>query len=268
MIDIHAHILPGVDDGADSIEEAVAIARSSEEQGIQGIVATPHYLQEGFQLSPAETKERVSRLQQVLDKKGIDVKIYPGAEIFISPDTGQIIEQGRCSSINNGNYILLELPLGEIPSYTRNVFYDLKVMGYQVVLCHPERYREIIDDPNLLYNWIRDGIYAQLNASSLTGIYGKRVKRAAEILIKHNLVQLIGSDVHSVNHRSQCLIDGIDLVRQLAGDRADDMINNNNRMINDKELYYPKPLYYQKDRGLINRIIGVFKDHKTVNVEE
>ncbi len=252
MIDIHSHILPGVDDGAESLKESLTIAEMAAADGLKGIVATPHFMEEGYRMSVQEIIERVTELQKELDIQGINLRIYPGAEVFIYPGLARDLEQGLVPTINGGKYILLELPMGEFPVYTDDTLYELKVMGYRPVICHPERYRQVMEDPNILYTWLKEGIYAQVNASSLIGIFGGRVKQTAEILVEHNMVQLIGSDLHSLNKRNECLIDGLARMRQLTGNNVDIIINNNQRLVDNQDLEIIQPAFYQEKKGLIN----------------
>lgn len=258
MLDLHSHILPGVDDGAETIEEAVAIAREAERQGIRGIVATPHYLEEGFQLSPEETDKRVKELQHFLKNEGISITVYPGAEVFITPDLGKSVSGGFIPTLNHSKYILIELPFNTLPGYTDEVLYDLLVMGYTPIIAHPERYIYIHKDPNILYNWIQNGIYAQLNAGSLIGNYGNRIKKNAEVLIKHNLLHLIGSDVHSNNRRRECLEEGYIKLKEISS-HAEEILMNNERVIKNQQLTSFEPVFYKKD-GFISRVI---KGNKT-----
>ncbi len=251
MIDIHSHILPGVDDGVESLRESLAIAEMAVADGLKGIVATPHFMEEGYRMSIQEITDRVAELQSKLDKQGIDLRIYPGAEVFIYPELCRDLEKDLVPTINGGKYLLLELPMGQFPAYTDDILYDLKVMGYRPVICHPERYRQVIKDPNILHLWLKDGIYAQVNASSLIGIFGERVKRTAEILVEHNLVQLIGSDLHSLGRRKECLVDGLARIKQLAGNSVDHFIDNNQRLVNNQNLDIVHASFHQEKKDLL-----------------
>lgn len=254
MIDIHTHILPDVDDGAENLEIALAIAREAEKQGIKDLVATPHYLEDGYRLSPPEIKERVVKLQRVIEKENIKVKVLPGSEVFISRDLSKRVDDGLITTINDSRYILIEFPLTEIPVFTSNIFYDLMIMGYKPVISHPERYKPVMEDPNYLYSWVKEGVYAQVNASSLLGVFGSGVKKTAEVLVKHNLVQLIGSDVHSTGQRRECLKEGLARVRELVGPSADKYLENGDRLINDRELVFLPPRPYKKKNGFFSRV--------------
>ncbi len=262
MIDIHSHILPGVDDGVENLKESLAIAEKAAADGIKGIVATPHFMEEGFRSSVQEIIDRVAELQRELDKRGIRLRIYPGAEVFIYPGLSRDLAQGLVPTINGSKYILLEFPIRGFPSYTEDTLYDLKVMGYRPVICHPERYQQVMEGLNLLYNWLKEGIYAQVNASSLIGIFGKKVQETAELLVRHNLVQLIGSDLHSLDRRSECLVEGLARIRQLTGNNVDLLRDNNQRLVADQQLELLEPVFYQEKSGILTKFKKFFASQR------
>ncbi|MFW6034839.1 MAG: tyrosine-protein phosphatase [Halothermotrichaceae bacterium] len=236
MIDIHSHILPGVDDGAKNLDESLKIARQSEKQGIKGLVVTPHCMDSGYYMTPSTTIKRILSLQQCLYREGINIRLYPGAEVFITIDLADKVQKKQVLTLNHGSYILIELPTVKIPKYTESVLYKLKTAGYNPIISHPERYKDIAAEPDILYYWFKNGIYAQVNASSLLGKFGKKVKKTAELFVKNNLVQLIGSDVHSISSRNQCLQEGLKRVERLSAGSAEIMIENNSLLIKDKQL--------------------------------
>ncbi|MEC9488874.1 MAG: CpsB/CapC family capsule biosynthesis tyrosine phosphatase [Halanaerobium sp.] len=254
MIDIHTHILPGVDDGPDSMEVSLKIVRAAREQGITKMVATPHYLEEGYQLTPEETGERVAKLQEAVDEAGVKVEILPGAEAYLTADLGKRVQDGLVTPINHSRYILVEFPMTYVPAYVNNVFYDLKIMGYTPIICHPERYSPIREKPDYLYEWLQDGILAQVNASSLLGVYGSRVRKAAEILVRNNLVQLIASDAHSTGRRKVNLKAGVSKLKGIVGNYAENYLKNAENVITDTELDYAEPIRYEKSSGLLKRV--------------
>ncbi len=249
MIDIHTHILPSVDDGPKNYKQALEIIKESSKQGIKKMVATPHYLEKGFQLYPEETEKKVAELQDRINKEGINMEIFPGAEVHINPDIGKKLKNGLVSTVNHSHYILIEFPFAYIPDYVDNVFYDLKIMGYTPIICHPERYSEIIKHPNILYNWIQEGMLAQVNASSLIGAFGKEVKETAIKLVNHNLIQFIGSDVHSTKNRKQYLKRAVKLLEDSDID-TEYFFNNAEQILKDNKVKKLIPVKYKPDSFL------------------
>lgn len=251
MIDLHTHILPGVDDGVESKDEAAAVAYDAVQQGVKKVIATPHYLVGNQKLTAAEIKERIKNLEEFLKHKGIEIEILPGMEIYIRKNLGKLAKEGQLLGLNESRYLLIELPLNNLPHYTEDVFYDLQVLGYQPIIAHPERYRVVREDPNLLYRWLEAGALAQLNGGSLLGIFGERVKNTAEILVEHNLVQLVASDLHSNKRRRECL--------EEVNARLEEMESqikywqNAEAVIRDQKVQLNDIQYYKKKKGFLDR---------------
>lgn len=151
------------------------------------------------------------------------------------------MEEGEILTINNSRYFLLEFPPDIVPEYTVNVLYSLKVMGYKPIIVHPERYEPVQANPDLLYYWIEDGFLAQVNASSLLGVFGSDVEKIAVKLVKNNLVQFIGSDLHGTGRRDQCLGRGLNKLKRLTGPYAEQYLENAAAVINDEELNFMDP---------------------------
>lgn len=254
MYDIHSHILPAMDDGARNLAESIRIAEETVKKGIKGIVATPHFMEEGYRFALPELEEKIRQFQEVLKKREIDLEIYPGAEVFIYPGLIRDLEEGLVPTINKSSYLLLEFPMYGFPPYTGDLLYNLQVLGYKVIIAHPERYREVVEAPDFLYRFARGSIYAQVNSSSLLGVLGERVKRTAEILFLHNMVQLIGSDLHSTGRRGQTLREGVERLKELDRERAELLLRNNRRVIEDKELECLEPLPYRGKGGLLDKL--------------
>jgi len=141
MIDTHLHILPGVDDGPESMEESVALARVLVQEGIYSAIATPHYNDQFVQRSAAEIKERVNELQQVLDRQGILLRLFAGHEALIQPGLVDDIQAGRLATLNGSRYLLLELWNSSWLPETERVIFELRASGITPILAHPERYR-------------------------------------------------------------------------------------------------------------------------------
>lgn len=246
LIDIHTHILPGVDDGPETIGETMVMLRMALERGVNKIVVTPHYvkgsdLKKGFIFKPGVIIEHINNLKSLLDEENINIDLLPGSEVYFTPSLGKYLEDGLITTINNSRYFLLEFPSRYIPVEYINVFYDLYHLGYKPILCHPERNAEIIRDPGILYDFIKsDWVLAQVNSSSLLGIYGSRVQKTAELLVKNNLVQLIGSDCHSIGKRYPSLMEGLSYIDKI-NDNSSYFIENNLKITNDEKISILEP---------------------------
>jgi protein-tyrosine phosphatase len=199
MIDIHSHILPGLDDGAANMDEAVAIARGALASGIKQIVATPHVRTRRYP-SKETILDATSNLQKELQKKGINFPVLPGGEYRIDPELPQRFSKGELLTINDkGRYLLVELPDAYVPDYTAAVLNDLQAQGVTPIIAHPERNDDFIRDHSRLYELVAHGALAQLTAGSLTGFYYPEITVAARAFLEQGLIHFLGSDAHSAS---------------------------------------------------------------------
>jgi len=254
MIDIHSHILPNVDDGAENIEESIAMARIYLDNGINKVIATPHYI-EGYENSIKENNViALEKLKEALDKEGLDLKVYLGNEIYISMDIPSLIKEGKVATLNDSRYVLIEFPMIDMPMYTESVIYELLLKGYIPIIAHPERYSSIIEDPNILYELISKGALAQLNLPSLEGKYGEEIKNTAEILLKYNMIHLVGTDAHSKGRRAPYVKKSLDLLIELVGETVFIEITYLNplKVISNEIISPNTPIKYKKPKGFLH----------------
>jgi protein-tyrosine phosphatase len=209
MIDTHLHILPGVDDGPQTIEEAVDLARVLVQEGVHAAVATPHYNDEFPQRSAAEIKVRVNELQQVLDYEEIPLHLFSGHEVLIKPGLVEDIQAGRLATLNGSRYLLLELWNNTwLPETDRTIF-ELRAFGITPILAHSERYRILQKDLERIASLLRQGVLIQITASSLVGMQGRTAQHTAEMLLKRGLVHCIASDAHGLHRRPPAIAQGL-----------------------------------------------------------
>ncbi|MEQ8235516.1 MAG: CpsB/CapC family capsule biosynthesis tyrosine phosphatase [Syntrophomonadaceae bacterium] len=195
LIDIHTHILPGADDGAQDLKEALAMAEAAVKDGVNLLVATPRVCPGMFDNTRAEILNKVQILNQCLELSHIKLPILAGAEYVLTPDLPQHYSVGKLLTINDtGRYLLVELPHGEVPTYTEQVFYGLLQQGVIPIITAPENNRVLARDPEILQELCTRGILAQVNSASLTGRSGRSAKKAAWTFLENGTAQLIGSD--------------------------------------------------------------------------
>lgn len=216
MIDIHAHILPGLDDGPGSIDESLAICRIAASDGIKKIVATPHIYPGVYNNNRKGILDRVGQLNRVIIEEGIDLEILPGADIHLTRDIFSQLENGDCIGINNTCYLLIELP-EILPVNCEDIVFRLRGEGYVPVISHPERNFDIQKNPDKLKKLIEMGALAQVTAMSLTGAFGYMIKRSARSLLKGNLAQIIATDAHSVDKRPPILSEAVRIAGKIIG---------------------------------------------------
>lgn len=220
MMDIHSHILPGIDDGANSMEETVMIVRQLKEAGFKTIIATPHVMEGNAYLSPEEIIAATKQVGERIYEAGIPVEILPGAENYIFPDMAKWAYEGKLLTLGNTRkYLLVELPQLEIPLYTDQVFFELQVKGITPVLAHPERYRVFGNQPERLLDWAKKGILFQLDLKSLSERYGPQPLRLAKLLLRDNLIHFIGSDAHHLPRSVSTYTDALHSVKEIVGEK-------------------------------------------------
>lgn len=197
MIDIHSHILPGVDDGVKTLASSIELIRELSRSGATDIIATPHYVSETRYVSRKDNNLRLlEEVKSALLAEQINVEIYLGNEIYIDPKIAKMVSEGTISSMAGSKYVLVELPLNKsYPSY-RDILVDLLDMGYRVILAHPERYEIIQTNYNALLELHSLGVLFQCNLGSVMGKYGIEAKMVVKRIMKDSLVFAFGSDAH------------------------------------------------------------------------
>lgn len=217
MIDIHCHILPGLDDGADSYNESMGIARELISAGFDTVIATPHVIEGREYNTPATIREKVHELNQVFRNNGIQLQVLPGAENYIFPDLAQWYKEDKIISLaDTKKYILIELPMMNIPHYTEQVLFELQILGITPIIAHPERNRELFHNPEILVAWSEKGINLQVNLGSFTGRYGSSAKNLAKTLLLSDMAHFVASDMHRVPRKSSYLKTSINLINEVS----------------------------------------------------
>jgi len=220
MIDIHCHILPGLDDGAKNMEETLGVVRQLSEVGFKTLIATPHVLEGKDFLCPEKILAATEQVCQEVAAAGIPVQILPGAENYIFPNMAEWAGEEKLLTLGNTRkYILVELPILEIPRYTEKVFFELQVKGFIPILAHPERYQVLADEPERLLDWARKGILFQLDLRSIRGKYGPRSQKLAELMLSSDLVHFLGSDAHGVARSESAYQEAFKNLRGIAGEK-------------------------------------------------
>lgn len=251
VIDIHCHVIPEIDDGAKDKKTALEMCRIAQADGTRGIIATPHYIHGVVKNTKDLVHEKVIEMNSYLQDEKIDIEIYPGSEIFICQELPKLVREGQVCTLNNTNYVLLELPLNGIPKYTIDVIYQLKLDGYTPIIAHPERNLEISQNPNLLYDFITRGALSQVNTTSLKGVFGRDALNTAIELLKRNMVHLLASDAHSTGGRSPQLSHSIDLVeRKLGPGSLLHLMQNGLQVLNNQRLEIKEPILVREKRRL------------------
>lgn len=219
MIDFHNHILPNVDDGPKTIEESVSMIEFAYKQGITDIVQTVHFQHPKMYNKNVDYSFLVNKtkeLQSCIYKKKIDIKIHLSAEVFYLPNLVEI-SSNPLVTIGNNKYMLIEFKANIFPENFEDQFYQLQLNGITPIVAHPERYRFIQNDINILEKWISRGYIIQLDAGSILGNFGKKIEETSFQMINSGFIHLIGSDAHNNKKRNFCLKTTYDLLENNYG---------------------------------------------------
>ena len=204
MIDLHTHILPGLDDGSPDLETSVLMAAVAAESGVTHLVATPHSNQRGaFEnyASPA-LQVRFDCLRAAVREAGIPLELSLGMEIFGTGDVLQLLHDGRLLTLGGGRYLLIEFGFHEDPLRIERLLDALLAAGYWPVVAHPERYYGLQRMPNYLFDWANRGIVLQVNKGSLFGRFGRGAQALAAAMLERGLVGCVASDAHGPDVRT------------------------------------------------------------------
>jgi len=202
-VDLHCHILPGVDDGARDLRESLDMLCLARDSGVTEIAATPHF--HGTHQSLPRLKEIYDRfrlLQKVAREERIDVTLYPGAEVLCLPHTIQLAREGLLPTLGDTRCVLLEFPFDTPAEVMDEQLHGIAGCGYLPVVAHPERYDTVVEDPRIVQQWFDRGYVIQLNKGSLLGSFGYRVQKTAQWLLQGGLAHLVASDAHSARQRT------------------------------------------------------------------
>ena len=196
MFDLHSHILPGLDDGAKTIEESMKMLRAAAGDGIKGMAATPHGKDVREAGALGLVAEHVETLNRLADEETLDIKIYVGMENHLTQDLPELVASGAGFPINSGPYILVELPFDSLPDYTDDVLARLQDQGLTPLIAHPERQADIMRDPSIMGDLVGRGMLGQVTSTCILGRFGSEARDTAEILLKKGWVHVISTDCH------------------------------------------------------------------------
>jgi protein-tyrosine phosphatase len=263
LIDLHAHIVPGVDDGAKSFEESLQMLQMAKADGIETIVATPHVF--SFHNSIKDLAEIINQTQKFLERlnrQPVNPRVLPGAEVFFTTNVIEYLkEYGEVLSLNNSSYFLLEFPFEFIFPGTRDFIFNVLSEGWIPIIVHPERNKVIQRNPAVLYEWVKTGALIQVNAGSLKGLFGEEARVTCFQLLYHNLVHVIASDAHSPGRRPPELSFVHSTLENEGIEIADVLVYENPRAILDNEAVIDigEPLDPRKKSKFFDFLKGMFK---------
>ena len=240
MIDIHAHIMPGVDDGSANMEETLAMAKMAQKSGVTTIVVTPHSNVPGSfkNYDSPEWRNTFLAMRRYLKEHQCRVRLVPGAEIYVTDNVVDKIRSRAVKAINESRYYLMELPFDADPEWAESIWDSVLDAGAVPVIAHPERYYCVQDDPGVLKLWMSQGCLSQMNKGSVFGRFGRSVKRTAGRLLDYDLITCVASDAHSPYVRTTFMADIRDYLLDIYGEHRMERLlyRNPDRIINDQSF--------------------------------
>lgn len=269
MIDIHSHILFGLDDGAKAMNESIALARNYEKVGYRWVIATPHAMVDSFPIENygKSIQSRVEILNLQLKKNHVAVTILPGMEVGLDPKLPKMLAQEQILTLADSNYLLLETPFQQLPMNWWEIVFLLATKGIIVIFAHPERCAQVADNPNLLDQIIKTGAKFQVNWGSFSGAYGSHVANVAVYMARKGYIHCLATDSH--DHKTRNAGNVPDISAKLEGligskNLKRIAVENPKRLIQGKELLDMElakmPRSYRRNR--IKRIMRLYREMK------
>ena len=262
MIDLHLHLLPGIDDGASSIDVAREMLEIAAELGFTRLVATPHL---DGPLTPAYRAKAEALTFQVRNS-GIDfgIAVDQGYEIQLDPGLAHRLANGAPVTLAGSSTVLVELPFAGWPHHAEQSLFELQAAGFRPLLAHPERYAAAQSDIEKVVQLAERGVMLQITFSSLAGLFGRNGQRVAEELLRRNLATVLATDAHGAGRRLLGVADGIARARELVGDDRLEQLTRTNpeALLADNPLPDPAPVAPSRThtvgrfKGLASRILG------------
>ena len=250
MVDMHSHIINEIDDGSKSIEMTINMLKKAEESGTTDIIATPHFMRGRFEVEYKDVIKRAEELKKIVKENNIHINIYVGQEVYYSKNLLEYYNDKIIGTINNTKYMLIELPMLEFNiDEVINTIYELQIRGIVPIIAHPERYKPFIKKPSMINKLINEGMLFQMNAGSISGDFGKDVKKTAAKYLEHNVYSFIGSDAHRDRGRDTDMSEALNILESY---ERKVFINNGKAMLQNEDVEFKGTAVKEK------KFLGIF----------
>lgn len=255
MVDLHSHLIWNIDDGSKSKEMTTNMLKQAVRGGTTKLVLTPHYLQGHYEVQINEVKERTKEVKELVKELGLDLEIYCGQEVYYSERILESYLNKEIGTINDSRYMLIEFNMRNFSiKEVVDVLYELQLRGIVPVIAHPERYYRFINKPSLINEFIKEGFLFQLNLGSITGDFGKDVRKTAEIFLKNKIYSFIGSDAHRDEKRNPNMDEGTAALKSMDRDYFSYIKDSGEGLLKNEEILFMGSQIKEK-KGLL----GLFK---------
>lgn len=237
-IDIHSHLLPGIDDGAKNLEMSMEMFRIAAADGIGQMILTPHNKPVHKNAGPAKIKNMTQQLRECLKEEKIDIQLYTGSELYYRSDVLEELDEGRALTMADSEYTLIEFGPMDAYDYIRGGIYKIMAGGYRPILAHAERYESVCAEAERVEDLIAMGCYIQVNAGSIMGQYGLKTRLFTRRLLKQRLVHFVASDAHNTEKRCPAIHECAKYIEKKYGQGFAEklLIDNPMRVINDEYI--------------------------------
>ncbi|HEY3174377.1 MAG TPA: CpsB/CapC family capsule biosynthesis tyrosine phosphatase [Candidatus Polarisedimenticolia bacterium] len=258
-IDIHSHVLPGIDDGSRSLEESIELCRISAQDGVKVLVCTPH-VDFRYTNRRGTIEGPFGLVRDAVRQAGIDLDLIRGAEVHLAPDIlVRLREKDLLTYDDKGRYLLLEFPFQQVIMGAEDMVYRLRLAGVTPVIAHPERIGWFMDDPDRLCKLVRLGALGQVTGGSLMGQFGEKSQRVGLTMVERNLVHVVASDAHDTSYRRPVLAEvARQVARQFGGARARTMfVDHPGAIVAGVEIERPEPIEApRRFRGFLSSLFS------------
>lgn len=243
LYDVHSHIIPKVDDGADSLETAMLLLKREYQDGVRTIYLTPHFRKNMFETSEEEIIKAYHKVKLAAKKEFPELTLFLGCEFHASMDMTDILKQSKCKTMGNSSYVLIEFSQKDGFQYIQERCYTLLSNGYEPIIAHAERYPILYKKMDYLEQLAEMGVWIQINADSILGLNGLKMKWFCRKLVKMGLLHLVGSDAHNMENRQPLMRKcAAYLEKSLGQEYAHEILIKNPQKINGEgEIYEHKP---------------------------
>ncbi|MGN0330117.1 MAG: CpsB/CapC family capsule biosynthesis tyrosine phosphatase [Kineothrix sp.] len=237
FIDIHSHILPGIDDGAGDMEETREMLRIAYREGIRDIITTPHFFASRQNASPEAINEVLCRVQKRMEEWKVPIRLYTGNEIFYRSEIADLLEEGRIHTLAGSQYILVEFDPTVEYTYLRDGIIKLASYDYLPIVAHAERYECLFREKRRLRRLKEHGALLQVNGSTLSGSFMSEASKRGRYMVKQELIDFLGTDAHSSRTRSPRIQKSASyLYKKLGKEKAEKILFENPRAVIHNEL--------------------------------
>lgn len=240
MIDLHCHLLPGIDDGSKNMETSLRLAKEAVDNGVTHALLTPHHMNGVYINHKSDVLRLTEEFQEAINDAGIELTVFPGQEVRINGDLLQALDDDDILFADEGNkYLMLEFPDDDVPTYTTDMIYQLQMRGIVPIIVHPERNTKIMKHPEIIHQLLEKGCLSQITASSYVGTFGEKVENFSRQLITTGQAYILASDTHDLPGRKYEMKEAFEKMKSELGKNHADEFKENAKFIINGDVIVP-----------------------------